>query len=132
MPPTPVAYGLTLCDVVIVDKKTNRVSLINTFSGVAATKFPVQVPQIVVYTVLTDSQGDVTLDFTITALDTGVQVYSHRSRQAFANRLQEVQYLLRVRNCVFLRPARYEAALFADGVLIARRPFSVYLKGTNP
>jgi hypothetical protein len=130
--PPPVCYGLALCDVAVVEARTGRVSLINTFSGIAVARFPIQVAPFAAYTVLTDGQGQADLEFTITALDNGEQVYSHSSRQAFANRLQEVQYLLRVRTCQFSRPGRYEAALFADGQLIARRPFSVYLKGTNP
>ena len=131
MPP-PVSYGLTLCDLAIVEAKTSRVSLVNTFSGISATKFPVKVPLIAAYTVLTDALGDVILEFTISSLDTGEQVYHHTRRQTFPNRLQEVQFLLRIKDLLFLRPAKYEAALFADGQWVCRRPFSVYPKGMTP
>jgi hypothetical protein len=132
MPPTPVSYGLFLCDLPVVEANTGKVSLINTFSGMGVPSFPAQAAPFAAYAVLTDSQGDVALEFVIVALDTGDPIYSYRSRQTFASRLQEVQYLLRIRGCILPRAGRSEAALFADRQLVARRPFSVYQKGPIP
>jgi hypothetical protein len=58
MVPPPTVVGLTLCDVVIVDEGTRKVSLINTFTGIRLASFPASPQPFCVYTTLAGGQGE--------------------------------------------------------------------------
>ena len=68
MVPTPVALGLVLCDVVIVEEKTKKVSLIGTFARIKANEFPATPLPFSVRAVLTDGSGDATIKLGVTAI----------------------------------------------------------------
>jgi hypothetical protein len=43
MVPTPTALSLTICDYVIIEERTRKVSLIGAFTGISAEYFPILV-----------------------------------------------------------------------------------------
>jgi hypothetical protein len=86
-PEQPVARGLFLCDLLIVDASTNKVSLINLFERVRAPSFPSPPRPFVVYAYLTDGFGEVDLAVEIESLDGLQQVYAHSARVRFPDRL---------------------------------------------
>jgi hypothetical protein len=53
----PVAIGMTLCDYVIVEEKTKKVSLIGAFTGMRVSRFPSDPSPFSVYAALTDGLG---------------------------------------------------------------------------
>ncbi len=53
----PDVLSLIVCDQIITDRVTGKVSLIGMFSAVHAPRFPVSHPQICVYVALTDGRG---------------------------------------------------------------------------
>jgi hypothetical protein len=74
----PVAVGMALCDYVITEQKTNKVSLIGSFTRMAVREFPGFPDPFSVYAVLTDGLGDVTIELAVTRLDTGEEIYNRR------------------------------------------------------
>ena len=59
--PKPEILSLVVCDQIITDRVTGKQSLIGIFSVVHATNFPVNHPQLSVYTSLTSGHGSVEL-----------------------------------------------------------------------
>jgi hypothetical protein len=62
MVPPPIALGLTLCDYVIVEEGTKKVSLIGTFTGIAVDHFPAVPQPFSVFSALIDGLGDATMN----------------------------------------------------------------------
>ncbi|HVS36892.1 MAG TPA: hypothetical protein VMS17_15135 [Gemmataceae bacterium] len=74
----PRAIGLFLCDQVIIERGTQKASLIGCFAGRAVTAFPSEPQKFDVFAALTDGLGDVTIDLTATHLETDQEVYARR------------------------------------------------------
>jgi hypothetical protein len=55
--PEPDVLSLIVCDQIITDRVTGKVSLIGMFSTIHTPRFPVQHPQICVYAAMTDGRG---------------------------------------------------------------------------
>ena len=126
MVPRPVVLGLTLCDYVIVEERTKKVSLIGTFTGVAVDRFPALVPPFSLMAVLTDGQGVGTVDVIADRMDTNQEVYTYRSRVRFSDQLKEVSFLLRVRQFTAPAPGLYQFTILVDGEWVAQRRVRVY------
>jgi hypothetical protein len=129
MIPRPLAIGMTLCDYVIIEERTRKVSLIGSFSGLSAADFPALAQPFSVFSVLTDSLGDGTIDLVVSSLDNGEQIHSYRSELHFPDKLAEVVFHARLRQCSFPRAGEYQFTLFADGEWLAQRRLRVYLRG---
>jgi hypothetical protein len=126
--PRPVAIGLTLCDTVIVEEKTKKVSLIGSFSGIAADSFPVVAQPFSVYSLLTDGSGTATIDLVVSRLDTGEDVFSFRGQVNFPDKLAEISFHARLRKCTFPASGLYQFTLFVNKEWVAQRWIRVYMK----
>ena len=79
----------------------------------------------IVYAVLTDGHGEVTLDVVIRHLGELEEVYRRSKTLRFTDPLLEVRMTLRVTRCSFPVAGAYEVVLFADGEPIGRTRFPV-------
>ncbi len=122
----PIVLGLTLCDYVIVEERTRKVSLIGTFTGLGVQAFPATIPPFSVFALLTDSVGEVMMKLIITHMESNEVVYTHRGVLPFVDVVAEVFYHLRLRQRVFSAPGSYLFSLLADAELIAQRRLRVY------
>lgn len=129
MVPRPVVLGLTLCDCVIVEERTKKISLIGTFTGVAADRFPALIRPFSLFSVLTDGQGVGTVDIVATRLDADEEVYTYRSEVRFPGPLTEVSFHLRIPQLVAPEPGDYQFTLLIDGEWVAQRRIRVYARG---
>src|SRR5207248_6172022 len=101
MEPRPVVLGLTLCDYVIVEERTKKVSLIGTFTGLSVPQFPGQALPFSVFAVLTDGLGSGTIELGIVHMETNEVLYSHQGVLTFPDIVTEVMYHFRLRQRVF-------------------------------
>jgi hypothetical protein len=76
--PTPIPVGLVLCDYVLVEQTTRKVSLIGSFWEVGMRRFPEILPPFFVYAALTDGQGTGTLELVVSRLETDEEVFTYR------------------------------------------------------
>jgi len=127
-----VALGLTLCDYVIVEEKTKKVSLIGCFTGIAANHFPAAVQPFSVFAVLTDGLGDATIKLSVSRLDTQEEVLTRQMAYRFPDRLVEVRVHFRITQAVLPDPGWYQCTLFVDGQWVAHRRVNVYLSQGLP
>jgi hypothetical protein len=125
----PVALSLTLCDYVIIEERTKKASLIGSFTGLAARSFPAIAQPFSVFAVLTDGLGDGIMELVILRLETGEQTAVYRTENQFPDKLTEVRYHLRLRQCRFPASGKYQFTLLADGEWVAQCCLRVYLGG---
>ena len=125
----PVAVGLTLCDYVLVEERTRKVSLIGSFTGIGVLSFPAVVPPFSVFAVLTDGLGNGTIELGVSRLDTNEQVANYRTPVHFPDKLAEVFFHIRLHQCSFPAPGHYQFTLLADGQWLAQRRIRVYTRG---
>ena len=59
--PRPSCLALLVCDSVVTDRSTGKISILGTFNEILADAVPVLVPQLTVYAELTDGHGDTTV-----------------------------------------------------------------------
>jgi hypothetical protein len=132
MTPSPVVVGLTLCDYVIVEERTKKVSLIGTFTGLSVPELPAQPLPFSVFAVLTDAEGDGTVELKVRSLDTDEEVYSFQNSLHFPDKLTEVLFSLRIRQILFPVSGYYEFTLLVDGEWVAGKRLHVYQREEQP
>jgi hypothetical protein len=124
--PPPIALGLTLCDYVIVEERTKKVSLVGSFTGIAVSEFPAVPNPFSVFAVLTNGLGDVNVNLVVTQLDTDAEVYVDQMPVHFPDKLAEINLHFRMRRCEFPDAGWYQFTLLADGQWVAQRRVNVY------
>jgi Family of unknown function (DUF6941) len=127
----PIVLGLTLCDYVIVEEGTRKVSLIGAFTSMAVEEFPAVSPPFSVYAALTDASGNVTIRLVVVRLDTDEEVYSFQGTAHFPDKLAAVGFYLHIQDCSFPVPGFYQFTLDVDGEWVAHRRLRVYQKGDS-
>lgn len=125
MKPPPTLLGLSLCDLVIVEEGTHKISLIGTFSTIKAREFPLHRRPFCIFATLTDGLGDGVVELTITEMEAEEEIYRLERSVHFPDRLSEVSLLFRVEECVFPSPGLYTATMLVDGDWLAHRQFRV-------
>jgi hypothetical protein len=129
---TPTPVGLTLCDHVLVEQGTKKVSLIGSFWEVGVERFPAVLPPFFVYAALTDGLGSGTLELVLSRLETDEEVFTYRSAITFLDQLSVLYVRLRVRNCSIPASGANQFMLLVDGALVAQRQLRVHLRGGSP
>jgi hypothetical protein len=132
MPIRPVAIGLVLCDLVVIEENTRHVTAVNCFSrrvndGEVGGLLPFYA-----LATLAGGHGDMTARFVIERLDTLEVTFERQFQLSFANALEEVRATFRVRANAIPVYGYYQAMLFVEGETIASRRFSVHSKGSKP
>ena len=128
----PVAVGLLLCEQVIVEEKTRNVTPVNCFSRLMVERVPSEPVAFVLFATLTDGLGEMSLGVTIERLDTLNRIYQRFLTMRFTDPLQEVRYILRVRNSSFPRFGAYQVCLLMDNELLALKKFHVLARENKP
>ena len=126
MESTPVAIALHLCDYVIIEERTQKVTLVGTFSRLAIPELPGVAAPFFVTAVLTDGLGEGIISLEVTLLETGEEVYLLERRISFPEMLQEVHYFTHVSRCRFPREGLYQFTLLVDGEWVAHRRVYVF------
>jgi len=125
MIPPPVALGLMLCDQVIVEEGTRKVSHIGGFNSLRGREFPFDPLPFCVLATLTDGQGEAEITLTVTDLESDEETYSFNRDLTFPDRFAEVHILFRLNEITFPVPGSYMFTLMVDGDWIAQRRIRV-------
>jgi hypothetical protein len=127
----PVAIGLLTCEQVIVEEKTRNITPVNCFTRRSVEHFPSEVFPFVVFAMLTDGAGEMPLAVSISRLDTLDEIFRRSVSVKFANPLQEVRCVVRIRGCSFPVAGHYEIMLLADNEMVAQRKILITAKETS-
>jgi hypothetical protein len=125
MVPTPLSIGLTLCDNLIIEERTRKLTLVGTFPGFRSSEFPCTPDPFYVSASLIGGQGEGELTLTVTQLETDDELFAIHRRISFSDRLAELRVAFRLRNCTFPEPGAYSMTLLMDGEWVAQRRFEV-------
>jgi hypothetical protein len=125
MVPPPVALALILCDQVIVEEGTKKVSLIGAFRNLQSRVFPFVPLPFCVLATLTGAQGEGEIALTVTELETDEEVASVTRRVTFPDRFAEGRVLFRLAECAFPAPGGYMFTLTVDGDWVAHRRLQI-------
>src|ERR1700730_521828 len=109
----PVAIGLLACEQIIIEERTRNVTPVNCFTRRAVEHFPSEEVPFVVFAVLTDGAGEMPLEVRISRLDTLEEIYVRSVSCNFANPLQEIRCIVRIRGCSFPVSGYYQILLLA-------------------
>lgn len=133
LPQPPVVVGLTVCRNVVVEPQTLDHSIERAFTGLLLEEFPSTATPFSVFVVLTDAQGDTTLNLVVARQD---DPYVEARRIAlplrFRDRLQTVKCAIRVSRCSFPSPGTYLFTLYADDDWLAQTVVRVGRRETEP
>jgi hypothetical protein len=116
----PTARGLLLCDYVLVEERTRKVSFIGAFDRLRASSYPALVQPFSVYAAMIGGQGSATLKLSVTRLDTDQEVYYREETITFPARLEVSRVHFRLTQFVFPAPGWYEFVLLVDRTWVAQ------------
>jgi hypothetical protein len=132
MVPSPVALGLVLCDPVIIEEGTRKVSVIGAFNRLEGRAFPFVPSPFCVLATLTGAQGEGRLTLTVIQLETDEEVYSLTRQVAFPDRFAEGRVLFRLADCSFPAPGVYISTLTVDDDWVAHRRLRILQTEVQP
>ena len=133
-PPGPVVLAINICDTVIRDELTKKVSLIGLFSLIASSNFPCTHPLMHIYLALTEGHGKHDMEVRLIREEDEKLVMGVAGSVEFANPLQVAELNLMWQNVIFEKPGEYSVQVFCKGnpVPIGARKFHVIRQGVIP
>jgi hypothetical protein len=130
----PTARAMSLCDYLIREERTRKVSLIGTFWSIAVVDgFPVRPLPFTVVVLLIDGLGEIELTLEVSREDgiESVELFTHSATVHFTDRFQPVYYSMRLMNIEFPEPGHYHFVLTSSDRELARTRIQVYAKETE-
>lgn len=121
----PVLLGLLCAERVITEARTNRKTIVGTFSTFHSTRFPARFPPWFVYLTFTNIAGnhDVALNIYHTA--NAVTVYSTMAKVDIPRPDALVELDIPVVNAAFPEAGRYAVSVTIDGMELGQRSLTV-------
>lgn len=130
--PTPIVLSINLCDTIIRDESTKKVSLLGLFSVIQSRTFPAKHPEMHVYVALTNGHGEQDIDIRFVSLDSNEPIAGMKGSLKFQSPLQVVELNLKWRGVVFPAPGEYLVEVLCDGAKISDRKFTVFNPNEAP
>jgi hypothetical protein len=124
----PVAIGMVLCEQVIVEEGTHNVTPVNCFNNRGIDDFPGEI-SFFALAWLTDGMGEMLVELVVERLDNLEECYRFNRKLAFPDRLSDMRFSARIRDCHIPVEGLYQVSLTIDGELIAIRKFRASKKG---
>jgi len=131
-PPGAMVLAINVCDTIIRDELTHKVSLIGLFSTISTPGFPCTHDRMHIYIAMTGGHGKHKMDVRMVFAKTGAVVVGVQGPVEFQNPLQVVEVNLEWRRVQFGEPGEYRVQVLCDGKEIGSRKFAVQHKGQAP
>lgn len=113
-PEKPILLNLSLCDLVIRDAQSHKVSLINLFSELRAARFPCAHPRLYVYASLTNGRGTYACSLAMVDSETGATLVKLPARVSFRSPLQVLEMSFELNALKFPHPGTYRFEFLCD------------------
>jgi hypothetical protein len=128
----PAAVSLVLCELAIIDDRTRNLTAASCFSRRVVEGSLAFMPPFYIVATLVGGHGAIPGKLVLERLDTLEVTYERAFNLQFADPLQELTGLFRVRAHVIPVFGFYQIQLIADGESIAQKKFSIVPKGPKP
>jgi len=107
--PNPILLSINICDQIIRDEITKKISLIGLFNAISARNFPTTHALMHIYVSLTDGYGDYSTEVNITdETDNKIIANIQGPNISFKDPLHIVELNLQIRNLVFQKEGNYK------------------------
>ena len=123
--PNPTVLSINICDAVIRDETTKKITLVGLFNTVQTSSFPATHPLLHVYVALTNGHGKYNTEVRFLRVDDNTPIVAMAGELEFNNPLQVAELNLRWQNLPFERGGQYSVEVFCDGACIGSRKFRV-------
>ncbi|HYG74841.1 MAG TPA: hypothetical protein VEK08_07555 [Planctomycetota bacterium] len=120
----PILLALVLCDTIIREAQTNKLSLIGTFNGIFASAFPCTHPSLSVYIAITEGRGRVPCKLRMTSLDNNQVIFELPGQIEFGGPTSVGELVFQLQQVQFAAPGVYAIEFWADGELLGSRKVS--------
>jgi hypothetical protein len=121
----PIVLAINICDEIIRDEISRKISLIGLFNRIDATSFPVSHRSMHVYVSLTDGHKIYEGELRFVNDKDESAIFTLKSRVPFKDPRQTVELNFEVRNLQFHEPGNYSVRFYCDGKLAGERRFIV-------
>jgi len=117
--PSPDVLSLLVCDQIITDRITGKVSLIGMFSKVHGRRFPASHPQLCVFVAMTDGHGKTELVIRVVdANDARPPIVEGKGAVNFKDPRAIANLFLQFHGLTFPVPGEYRVQLLSNGQLL--------------
>jgi hypothetical protein len=123
---------MVVCDQVIRDQHTNKVSIIGSFNQIACRDFPAAHNNCAIYVALTEGQGDYNAELRFSFAATNAPVLVARGSFRLDEPLQVAELNFAIRVLPLPQPGEYTMEFFADGERLIGRRFVADQAGKEP
>ncbi len=123
--PTPSVLSINVCDSIIRDEITKKISLIGLFSVIRANSFPCTHPSLHVYVALTNGHGKYQTDLRFISLEDNKIIAGMRGPLEFPNPLQVVEINVCWQQLRFEKAGEYVVQVLCDNAPVGERKFIV-------
>jgi len=121
----PVLLAILVCDTIIRDEATKKLSLIGLFNRISAAKFPCRHPEMHVFVSLTDGHGTCPAELRLIHRATEQALASLQGMMTFPDPRSVVEMSFPFRGAQFPEPGEYSFDFYTSGELLGSRPFQV-------
>ncbi len=132
--PPPVLLAALVCDMVIVDQMTGKVTVVGIFDLISASDYPARHDSLYVYCQLTNGRGRVTVRIRIVDLDKEDEGPIHEGTVVgeFVDVRQVANVVYRVGGLTFPHPGEYRVQVFAGTEFLGERRILCKLVPLSP
>ena len=123
--PTPSVLSINVCDAIIRDELSKKVSLIGLFSIIRANSFPCTHLSMHVYIALTNGHGKYKTEVRFVSLEESKPIIGMIGELNFQNPLQVIEMNLCWQRLNFEKPGDYEVEVLCDGDRVGARKFVI-------
>ena len=123
--PKPSVLSINVCDTIIRDEGTKKVSLIGLFNTIKANSFPCTHPQMYVYVALTNGHGTYKTEVRFVRINTDKPLAGIAGELAFPSPLHVVELNVCWQGLRFEEPGDYLVEVLCDGDAVGDRKFRI-------
>ncbi|MBF0486134.1 MAG: hypothetical protein HQL16_06445 [Candidatus Omnitrophica bacterium] len=123
--PLPIPLGMSICDMIIEDKKTGKKSLIGMFSTVSTHQVPCVVSRFAVFISLTEGIGDYSCSLRCIRAKDNLLIAETKGTVKFTDRAEVVEIALEIAGLSIPEYGYYRLELYCDDSLLISRKFTV-------
>jgi hypothetical protein len=123
--PKPFVLSINICDSIIRDEVTKKVSLIGLFSIINSNVFPCIHPLLHVYVALTNGHGKYNTEIRFSHMDDREPIAGMTGELDFKNPLQVFELNICWQQLRFSKPGEYIVQVLCEGAVVGERKFRV-------
>ncbi|GMV98068.1 MAG: hypothetical protein AMXMBFR83_24210 [Phycisphaerae bacterium] len=121
----PECLSIMICDEIIRDERTGKVTLVGVFSSVFVPEVPCQHPRMWAFFSLTNGKGDYDLSLRVEHERAGATVMEIRGPLKLTDPLEIADFYVELRGLPLPEAGKYWIFLTVNGEIIKQRPFLV-------